>query len=115
MFDQFSLACNEYLGFKPRFAGVVCRDPRVPDSIRPQTPLPVRHPPSHAYEDMIRHTATEESPWFVIPADNKWFTRAVVSAAVIDALASLDLKYPMVDAAQLKELATARAQLLRKK
>ena len=68
-----------------------------------------------AYEDMIRHTATEASPWFVVPADNKWFTRAVVAAAVIDALASLDLKYPEVDKAQLKELATARAQLLRMK
>jgi len=68
-----------------------------------------------AYEDMIRHTATEESPWFVVPADNKWFTRAVVSAAVTDALASLNLKYPKVNAAQLKELAAARAQLLRTK
>ncbi len=68
-----------------------------------------------AYEDMIRHTATEESPWFVVPADNKWFTRAVVSAAVTDALASLDLEYPKVDKAQLKELTAARAQLLRKK
>ena len=69
----------------------------------------------NAYEDMIQHTATEESPWFVVPADNKWFTRAVVSAAVTDALASLDLKYPNVDEAQRKELATARAQLLRTK
>ena len=68
-----------------------------------------------AYEDMIRHTATEASPWFVVPADNKWFTRAVVAAAVTDALASLDLRYPTVDAAQLKELTAARAQLLRKK
>ena len=54
VFDQFSLACNEYLGFKPKFAGAVCRDPRVPDSIRAQTPLPVRHPQSQAYEDVIR-------------------------------------------------------------
>src|SRR5215475_5991632 len=54
VFDQFALACNEYLGFKPRFAGVVSRDPRVPDSIRAQTPLPVRHPQSQAYEDVIR-------------------------------------------------------------
>lgn len=54
VFDQFSLACNEYLGFKPRLAGVICRDPRVPDSIRAQTPLPVRHPQSAAYEDVIR-------------------------------------------------------------
>ena len=54
VFDQFSLACHEYLGFKPRFAGVVSRDARVPDSIRAQTPLPVRHPQAQAYEDVIR-------------------------------------------------------------
>ena len=49
-----------------------------------------------AYEDMIRNTATKEAPWYVVPADNKWFTRVVVAAAVIDALASLNLKYPKV-------------------
>src|SRR6476660_802415 len=58
-----------------------------------------------AYEDTIRNTATEDSPWFVVPADNKWFTRVVVAAAVIDALASLDLCYPNVSAAKAKELA----------
>jgi flagellar biosynthesis protein FlhG len=58
VFDQFAMACNEYLGFKPRFAGVVCRDPRVPDSIRAQTPLPIRHPQSQAYEDVIRIVET---------------------------------------------------------
>ncbi|HVZ99577.1 MAG TPA: AAA family ATPase [Caulobacterales bacterium] len=58
VFDQFSLACNEYLGFKPKFAGVVCRDVRVPDSIRAQTPLPVRHPQSQAFEDVIRIVET---------------------------------------------------------
>lgn len=58
VFDQFALACNEYLGFKPRFAGVISRDPRVPDSIRAQTPLPVRHPQSQAYEDVIRIVET---------------------------------------------------------
>jgi len=65
-----------------------------------------------AYEDMVRHTATPESPWFVVPADHKWFTRVVVAAAVIDALASLDLRYPKVGKARLKALATARAALL---
>jgi PPK2 family polyphosphate:nucleotide phosphotransferase len=65
-----------------------------------------------AYEDTIRHTATEDAPWYVVPADNKWFTRVVVAAAVIDALASLDLKYPKVDEAKKKELAAARAALL---
>jgi flagellar biosynthesis protein FlhG len=54
VYDQFAMACNEYLAFKPRFAGIICRDPRVPDSIRAQTPLPVRHPQSQAYEDVIR-------------------------------------------------------------
>jgi PPK2 family polyphosphate:nucleotide phosphotransferase len=65
-----------------------------------------------AYEDMIRATATEEAPWYVVPADHKWFSRLVVAAAVIDALASLDLAYPKVDAAQLKELAAAKQELL---
>lgn len=54
VFDQFSMACHEYLGFKPKFAGVICRDPRVPDSIRAQTPLCQRHPQSQAFEDVIR-------------------------------------------------------------
>src|SRR5208282_5384176 len=45
-----------------------------------------------AYEDMIRHTATKHAPWFVVPADNKWFTRIVVAAAVIDALVGLNLE-----------------------
>jgi len=68
-----------------------------------------------AYEDMIRQTATEDSPWYVVPADNKWFTRVIVAAAVIDALASLDLKYPKVSAAQRKELAAARETLISEK
>jgi len=67
-----------------------------------------------AYEDMIRHTATDEAPWYVVPADNKWFTRAVVAAAVIETLASLDLKYPAVDEEKLKELAVAKVALLKK-
>jgi len=57
------------------------------------------------YEDMIRNTSTKDSPWYVVPADNKWFTRLVVAAAVIDTLASLDLKYPEVSEEKLKELA----------
>ena len=51
-----------------------------------------------AYEDMIRHTSTELAPWYVVPADRKWFTRLVVSAAIIDAIQSLDPRYPEVDA-----------------
>ncbi|HLQ43575.1 MAG TPA: polyphosphate kinase 2 family protein, partial [Planctomycetaceae bacterium] len=65
-----------------------------------------------AYEAMIRHTATEDSPWYVVPADNKWFTRIVVAAAVIDTLSSLDLHFPKVDAAKHQELAEVRDALL---
>jgi len=68
-----------------------------------------------AYEDMIRHTATEQAPWYVVPADNKWFTRVVVAAAVIDALASLDLRYPEVGKEKLKELAAVKTTLLAEK
>jgi len=65
-----------------------------------------------AYEDMIRNTATKRAPWYVVPADNKWFTRVVVAAAVIEALASLDLAYPKVSDAKLKSLAAAKKSLL---
>jgi PPK2 family polyphosphate:nucleotide phosphotransferase len=67
-----------------------------------------------AYEDMIRHTASKAAPWYVVPADNKWFTRVVVAAAVIETLADLDLHYPEVGKDQLKELAAAKAVLLKK-
>ena len=68
-----------------------------------------------AYEETIRETATENSPWYVVPADNKWFTRVIVAAAVIDALDSLDLQYPKVGAAKKKELAVAKKVLLANK
>jgi PPK2 family polyphosphate:nucleotide phosphotransferase len=64
-----------------------------------------------AYEDMIRNTATKAAPWYVVPADNKWFARAVVAAAAVDALDSLDLKYPKADDRKLKELAAAKRAL----
>ena len=67
-----------------------------------------------AYEDMIRHTATKYAPWYVVPADNKWFTRVVVAAAVIHALAGLDLTFPEVGKPKLKELAAAKAALEKK-
>ncbi len=67
-----------------------------------------------AYEDMIRETATPESPWYVVPADNKWFTRVVVAAAVIETLASLRLRYPEVGAGKLKELAAAKRALMKR-
>src|SRR6516162_6289551 len=66
------------------------------------------------YEQMIRETATKEAPWYVVPADNKWFTRVVVAAAVIEALTSLDLEYPKVGESKLKELAAAKKKLLNK-
>jgi PPK2 family polyphosphate:nucleotide phosphotransferase len=64
-----------------------------------------------AYEDTIRHTATKHAPWYVVPADNKWFTRVAVAAAVIDALASIDLHYPKVSPDKRKELEAARRAL----
>ena len=67
-----------------------------------------------AYEEMIQETATKEAPWYVVPADNKWFTRVVVAAAVIETLASLDLAYPKVDEGKLKELDAAKKKLLSK-
>jgi PPK2 family polyphosphate:nucleotide phosphotransferase len=64
-----------------------------------------------AYEEMIRHTATDHAPWYVVPADNKWFTRLVVSAAIIDALDELDLAFPKIDEENRQKLAEARAML----
>jgi len=68
-----------------------------------------------AYEDMIGHTATADAPWHVIPADNKWFSRIAVSAAIIDALEDLNLAYPKVDAGKKKELSEARKILEKEK
>jgi PPK2 family polyphosphate:nucleotide phosphotransferase len=65
-----------------------------------------------AFEEAIRATASKHAPWFVVPADNKWFTRLVVAAAIVDAMESLGLAYPKVDAAKKKEFAAARAALL---
>jgi PPK2 family polyphosphate:nucleotide phosphotransferase len=67
-----------------------------------------------AYEDMIRQTATPDAPWFVVPADNKWFTRVIIAAAVIDALGSLNLRYPEVGKAKAKELAALKKELTQK-
>ncbi len=66
-----------------------------------------------AYEEMIRNTSSEEAPWFVVPADHKWFTRLVVSAAVVDALKDLKLSYPTVSSERRNELDKARALLTR--
>ncbi len=73
------------------------------------------NPYMEAYEEAIRATATPESPWFVVPADNKWYTRVAVAAIVVDALASLDLRYPEVDDAQRREIAAAKKALAAEK
>lgn len=65
-----------------------------------------------AYEAMVRHTATAEAPWHVIPADNKWFSRLVIAATIVDRLAKLDPQFPTVDAAGLRELESVREALL---
>ena len=64
-----------------------------------------------AYEEMFQHTATPYAPWYVVPADKKWYTRLVVAAAIIHALEDLNLHYPTVDAAKRKELKAARIAL----
>jgi PPK2 family polyphosphate:nucleotide phosphotransferase len=65
-----------------------------------------------AYQDAIRRTATSSAPWYVVPADNKWYTRIVVGAALIDALSSIDLHYPQIPSAKRGELERARRELL---
>jgi PPK2 family polyphosphate:nucleotide phosphotransferase len=69
----------------------------------------------HAYEEAIRATSTKSAPWYVVPADNKWFTRLIVTAAVADALAELDVDYPKITSAQRRQLAAARKELQRGK
>jgi PPK2 family polyphosphate:nucleotide phosphotransferase len=64
-----------------------------------------------AYAEMIHATSRREAPWYVVPADNKWFSRLVVAAALVEAMERLDLKFPSVDGAALTELMQARAAL----
>jgi PPK2 family polyphosphate:nucleotide phosphotransferase len=68
-----------------------------------------------AYQDMIQHTATADSPWYVVPADHKWFARLVVAGVVVETLAGLDLQFPRLDRARRKELEGARATLERER
>jgi PPK2 family polyphosphate:nucleotide phosphotransferase len=65
----------------------------------------------HAYEETIRHTSRPDAPWYVVPADNKWFARIVIAAAMVETLESLDPQYPKVEGAVLKELETVRKAL----
>ncbi len=67
-----------------------------------------------AYEEMVRNTATTDAPWYVVPADNKWFTRLVVADVVVETLEDLKLTYPKVDKEKRKELEAARRMLLGK-
>ena len=68
-----------------------------------------------AYDEAIRATASKAAPWFVVPADNKWFTRLVVAAAIVEAVENLDLEYPKLTQDQMKDLAAARAELEQQK
>jgi PPK2 family polyphosphate:nucleotide phosphotransferase len=68
-----------------------------------------------AYEEMIQQTAAKHAPWYVVPADNKWFTRLVVAAAILQALDELNLAFPDVEKSKRKELAAVRASLLAQK
>jgi polyphosphate kinase 2 (PPK2 family) len=65
----------------------------------------------NAYEDVIRNTATRRAPWYVVPADRRWFTRLVVASAVIEAIASVDPAYPVLNAQLRQQLQVARAAL----
>ena len=69
----------------------------------------------HAFEQAIEATASKHAPWFVVPADNKWFTRLVVAAAIVEVVEKLELSYPKIDAAKKKELIAARGILTREK
>ncbi len=65
-----------------------------------------------AYEDMIRHTATKHAPWYVVPADHKWFARLVVASALVNTLEALHLSYPKIEGKALRELQKAKKALL---
>ena len=68
-----------------------------------------------AYEDMIRHTSTPDAPWYVVPADHKWFMHLAVGSVVLETLESLKLDFPKLSKTRLKELATARVALEKSK
>jgi hypothetical protein len=65
----------------------------------------------HAYEDAIRHTSRPEAPWYVVPADNKWFARLIIAEAIVEAMEGLKLEFPKVEGAALKELEKVRGAL----
>jgi len=64
-----------------------------------------------AYQDMIRHTSTPEAPWYVVPADHKWFGRLVIATAIVDTLERFELEFPKIDGARLREMKRIRKAL----
>jgi hypothetical protein len=64
---------------------------------------------------MVRETSTEHAPWYVVPADNKWYTRLVVAATIVDALEELELEYPKIPPGRKKALERARRELMSEK
>jgi PPK2 family polyphosphate:nucleotide phosphotransferase len=68
-----------------------------------------------AYEDVLSHTSTKHAPWFIIPADHKWFARLAIAEVVVQALERLDLRFPKISEAQRSALASARARLSRRR
>jgi polyphosphate kinase 2 PPK2 len=68
-----------------------------------------------AFEEAVRATASKHAPWFVVPADNKWFARLVVMGAIVKALDGLKLAYPQIDPQKEKDLVAARAALAKQK
>jgi PPK2 family polyphosphate:nucleotide phosphotransferase len=67
----------------------------------------------NAYEDMIRHTSTREAPWYVVPADHKWFTHIAVSSAIIQTLEEMNLQFPKIDKTHRQQLEEAKQMLLK--
>jgi PPK2 family polyphosphate:nucleotide phosphotransferase len=65
-----------------------------------------------AYEEMVRGTATEHAPWYIAPANNKWFTRLVVAAAIVEQLETINPQFPTLDESQMRSLASVRAGLV---
>ena len=65
------------------------------------------------YQDIVRHTSTSLAPWYVVPADHKWFARVVIGSAIVSALEGLDLHFPKVDKAERSEFARVREALLK--
>jgi len=63
------------------------------------------------YQDIVRHTSTAEAPWYVVPADHKWFARVVIGSAIVSTLETLDLRFPRADAASLQEFKQVRSAL----